>query len=108
MLFGVVFWSVYADRYGRRSAFILTLACIFVAGLASSFAPSFVTLLLCRIAVGFGVGGNLPVTSAIVTEFMPTKERAKILCFISGAFWGFGLICASFLGLLLYKVLGRG
>lgn len=108
MLFGVVFWSVYADRYGRRNAFVLTLACIFVAGLASSFAPSFVSLLLCRTAVGFGVGGNLPVTSALVTEFMPTKERAKILCFISGAFWGFGLICASFLGLILYNVVGRG
>ncbi|CAM9370411.1 unnamed protein product [Ascophyllum nodosum] len=108
MLFGVMFWSVYADKHGRRWAFVLTQACIFVAGLASSLAPSFSLLLLSRVAVGFGVGGSLPVTSALVAEFLPTKDRAKILCYISGAFWGFGLICASLLGLLLYRIFGSG
>ena len=108
MLFGVMFWSVYADKHGRRWAFVLTQACIFVAGLASSLAPSFSLLLLSRVAVGFGVGGSLPVTSALVAEFLPTKDRAKILCYISGAFWGFGLMCASLLGLLLYRIFGSG
>lgn len=101
MLFGAIFWSVYADKHGRRSAFVLTLGCIFVTGLASALATSFPLLLIFRGLVGFGVGGNLPVTSALITEFLPTSHRATVLCHISGAFWGLGLMAASLLGLLL-------
>lgn len=108
MLFGAMFWSVYADRRGRRTAFVLSLGCTFVAGVASSLAPSFLFLLASRVLVGFGVGGNLPVTSALLTEFLPTSHRAAVLCYVTGAFWGCGLTSASLLGLLLSNVIGLG
>ena len=52
--------------------------------------------------------GNLPVTAALVTEFLPTKDRAKMLCRIAGIFWGIGMISASLIGLILANVLGPG
>lgn len=108
MLFGAVFWSVFADKRGRRSAFILSLSCIFVAGLVSAFAPSFYLLLLLRAIVGFGVGGSLPVTTVLTSEFLPTSHRATVLCRLTGLFWPAGLIFASLLGLVLSRALGPG
>ncbi|CBN77753.1 major facilitator transporter [Ectocarpus siliculosus] len=108
MLVGAGFWSIYADKRGRRTAFVSSLACVFVGGVLSSLAPSFFVLCLCRVLVGFGVGGNLPVTTALVTEFLPTNDRANILCATAGIFWGIGMIFASLLGLMLANVLGPG
>eukprot|EP00904_Undaria_pinnatifida_P002351 jgi/Undpi1/12116/HiC_scaffold_48.g14089.m1 len=108
MLLGAVFWSVYADKCGRRNAFILSLACIFIAGLASAFAPSFYMLLFFRAIVGFGVGGSLPVTTVLISEFLPTSHRAAVLCRLSGMFWAAGLIITSLLGLVLSRTLGPG
>lgn len=108
MLFGAVFWSVYADRCGRRRAFLASLCFTFVAGLASAFSRSFTVLALLRMAVGFGVGGNIPVSSALLTEFLPTKQRAMMLCYLSGAFWGIGQMLAALLGLVLSHIAGMG
>ena len=108
MLIGAGFWSVYADKCGRRSAFVQSLACVFLAGVASAAAPSLVTLCIFRMVVGFGVGGNLPVSAALVAEFLPTSQRAYVLCGISGAFWGVGVITASLLGLVLANTLRSG
>ncbi|CAN0367999.1 unnamed protein product, partial [Ectocarpus sp. 13 AM-2016] len=106
MLVGAGFWSVYADKRGRRTGFVSSLACVFVGGVLSALSPSFFVLCLCRAVVGFGVGGNLPVTTALVTEFLPTNDRANILCATAGIFWGIGMIFASLLGLTLANVLG--
>lgn len=108
MLIGAAFWTIYADKRGRRNAFVASLLCVFVGGLASAVAPSLLALCICRVVVGFGVGGNLPVTSALVTEFLPTKDRGDILCRIAGTFWGVGVIVAALFGLLLTNVFGPG
>lgn len=108
MTLGAVFWSVYADKRGRRSAFMLSLSFIFLAGLASALVPSFLLLLGSRTIVGFGVGGNIPVSVALVTEFLPTKQRAPVLSYMNGLFWGAGIVSASLIGLLLSQVFGPG
>ncbi|CAM9382919.1 unnamed protein product [Hapterophycus canaliculatus] len=108
MLVGAAFWSIYADTRGRRTAFVQSLACVFVGGLFSAVAPSFGLLCLCRMVVGFGVGGNLPVTTTLVTEFLPTEDRADILCRIAGICWGIGSIAASLIGLVLANIFGPG
>ncbi|CAM9479814.1 unnamed protein product [Ectocarpus sp. 13 AM-2016] len=108
MLIGAGFWSIYADKRGRRTAFVSSLACVFVGGVFSALSPSFHLLCLCRVLVGFGVGGNLPVATALVTEFVPTNDRSSVLCATAGTFWGIGMISASLLGLILANVLGSG
>ncbi|CAM9325603.1 unnamed protein product [Ectocarpus sp. 4 AP-2014] len=108
MLVGAGFWSIYADKRGRRTAFVSSMACVFVGGVFSAFSPSFDVLCLCRVLVGFGVGGNLPVTTALVTEFVPTNDRSNVLCATAGTFWGIGTIFSSLLGLILANVLGSG
>ncbi|CAM9707857.1 unnamed protein product [Pylaiella littoralis] len=108
MVLGASFWSIYADRRGRRSAFVQSLALVFVAGILSALSPSLIVLCLCRVVVGFGVGGNMPVTTSLVTELLPTSERATVMCRVAGTMWGTGMIFASLLGLLLANVFGPG
>ena len=108
MLFGGLFWPVYADKRGRRSAFILSLACIFVAGVASAFAPSFLCLMILRAIVGFGVGGSIPVLTILISESLPTNQRATVQCHLCGLFFAAGLIIASLQGLFLSRALGSG
>lgn len=58
MVFGASFWSIYADRRGRKSAFVWSLALVFIAGVLSAASPSLAVLCLCRVVVGFGAGGK--------------------------------------------------
>lgn len=108
MLFGAIFWSVYTDKRGRHSAFLLSLICVVVTGLAMALAQSVNMLIVLRTIVGFGVGGNIPVTNVLLAEFLPTSHRATVLCRVVGVFWAIGIILLSLLGLALSRALGSG
>lgn len=106
MMAGSMYWSIMADRHGRRPTFMLSLLVVFIAGIGSALAPSFLLFFVFRVVVGFGVGGNLPVAASLTTEFMPTSVRATALLVVTGVVWGVGQVCASAIGLLLSSVIG--
>lgn len=58
---GASFWGIGADLVGRRLAFNTTLFLAGVFGLAVGGGPSWVGTCGLYAAMGFGVGGNLPV-----------------------------------------------
>ena len=62
---GVVVWGVGCDVWGRRWSFNLTLFLTGVFGLASGGSGDFIALASLFAVSGFGVGGNLPVDSAV-------------------------------------------
>ena len=62
---GAVIWGVGCDIWGRRWSFNVTLFLTGVFGLASGGAGNFITLASLFAICGFGVGGNLPVDSAV-------------------------------------------
>ena len=66
-------WGTYADSYGRRKGYVLTLALATVFGFASALSRSYIPLLLLRIGFGFGVGGFLPVSSTLLLESIPRE-----------------------------------
>ncbi|CAM9638516.1 unnamed protein product, partial [Choristocarpus tenellus] len=107
MLVGAIFWSVQADRSGRRSAFIQSMAFVFVCGVCSALAPSYLSLLAFRTLVGFGVGGSIPVANALLAEFLPTKDRATYISYL-GFFWGLGMLAVPLLGMILSNTVGSG
>ncbi|CAM9284325.1 unnamed protein product, partial [Sphacelaria rigidula] len=106
MMVGAMFWSIMADRHGRRPAFMFSLLAAFLAGIGSALAPSFLSFLVLRVIVGFGVGGNIPVSTSLAAEFMPTHVRATVVMIVTGVSWGVGQVCASAAGLLLNNVIG--
>ncbi|KAG5925614.1 hypothetical protein E4U53_003267 [Claviceps sorghi] len=77
---GAIFWGLMSDIVGRRWAFNLT--CLFTSafGLCLGFSNNYTTLLVITAFVGFGVGGNIPVDSAILLEFIPQNRRFLVAC----------------------------
>ena len=69
---GAVFWGLGCDVWGRRWSFNVTLLIAGIFGLASGGSSDFVTLASLLAVLGVGVGGNLPVDSAVfLGMFLP-------------------------------------
>ncbi|KAI1160408.1 major facilitator superfamily domain-containing protein [Nemania serpens] len=75
LLAGAVFWGFGCDVFGRRWAFNLTLGLTAVWGLIAASSPSFAAIGIFAAFWSFGVGGNLPVDSAIFLEFLPASHQ---------------------------------
>ena len=93
MWFGLLFFGYLADRSGRRIVYISSLSCVFVFGLLSAFSPSFWTLVVTRLLVGFGVGGS-GVAFAMFSEFLPAAKRGEYLVYIE-VFWTVGTLIGA-------------
>ncbi|KAH9919613.1 MFS general substrate transporter [Fomitopsis serialis] len=90
---GAVFWALGCDIWGRRWPFNFTLFIAGVFGLAAGGAPNFVTLASLFAVVGFGVGGNMPVDSAVFLDFVPGSHQ--YLLTILSIWWAIGQLVAS-------------
>jgi putative MFS transporter len=55
-------------------------------GLFSAFAPNLPTLLVTQILTGFGLGGDMPVDTALFAEFLPKEKRGQLMVLLS-SFW---------------------
>ncbi|CAI6004135.1 unnamed protein product, partial [Closterium sp. NIES-64] len=85
---GSYVWGLVADAYGRRRGFMATALFTLFAGLLSAWSPTFLTLLVSRCLVGFGIGGASVVFS-LCSEFLPSHCRGFWLVFIE-FFWTIG------------------
>jgi MFS family permease len=75
LLFGAVFWGFGCDIFGRRWAFNLTIGITSVFGLIAAGSPNFAAIGVFAALWSVGVGGNLPVDSAIFLEFLPGSHQ---------------------------------
>lgn len=75
LLAGAMFWGFGCDIFGRKLAFNLTLGLTAVWGLVAAGAPNFAAIGVFAALWSFGVGGNLPVDSAIFLEFLPASHQ---------------------------------
>ncbi|KAK4160962.1 mfs metabolite:h+ symporter [Cladorrhinum sp. PSN259] len=75
LLAGAVFWGFGCDIFGRKWAFNLTLGITAVFGLVAAGSPNFGAICTFAALWSFGVGGNLPVDSAIFLEFLPASHQ---------------------------------
>lgn len=65
---GPLFWSSFADIYGRRIIFIVGTFMAFIATIGSALAPNYSGYMAARFFQGFGVSPAATVGMAIVTE----------------------------------------
>lgn len=75
LLAGAMFWGFGCDLFGRRWAFNLTLGVTSVFGLIAASSPNFAAIGVFDALWSFGVGGNLPVDSAVFLEFLPGTHQ---------------------------------
>ena len=82
---GHLFFGWLGDKLGRKRAYGVTLAlmslCSVASGLSLGSTPSSVIGSLCffRFWLGFGVGGDYPLSSAIMAEYANKKTRGAFI-----------------------------
>ncbi|KAH8172437.1 major facilitator superfamily protein [Sarocladium implicatum] len=72
---GAFFWGCLSDIVGRKWAFNLTCLFASVFGLCLGASNNYNTFLVLTAFVGFGVGGNIPIDTTIMLEFLPQNRR---------------------------------
>lgn len=105
MAVGAAAAGILADRFGRKSVLIWTLL-IFSAGSGlSAFATGFAILCVLRFITGFGLGGELPVASTLVSESMPAEHRGRAVVLLE-SFWALGWIAAALIAFFIIPEYG--
>ncbi|MBP2112715.1 MULTISPECIES: MFS transporter [Paenibacillus] len=94
MAVGAAAAGIMADRFGRKSVLLWTLLIFSIASGLSAFAAGYAVLCVLRFIAGFGLGGELPVASTLVSESMPVKERGRAVVLLE-SFWAVGWILSA-------------
>ena len=94
---GSIFGGRLGDLFGRKPVFSVTMVMLVVGALIMVFSSNFVFLLLGEILMGLGVGADLPVSLATISEQAPDEKRGKMLLF-SDILWVVGIVVAQGIG----------
>ncbi|MHA6528894.1 MFS transporter [Paenibacillus sp. BAC0078] len=94
MAVGAAAAGILADRFGRKSVLLWTLLIFSIASGLSAFAAGYAVLCVLRFVAGFGLGGELPVASTLVSESVPAKERGRAVVLLE-SFWAAGWIASA-------------
>ncbi len=76
-LFGALLFSSLAERFGRIRSAAGAVALMSVMSLGCALAGNFEALFVFRLIQGIGVGGEMPVAAAYISELSKAKGRGK-------------------------------
>ncbi len=77
MFIGALGLGWFADRVGRRRAFLVTLGIYSVFTLFGAFATSATMLIATRFLAGIGIGAEPPLVDSYLSEFLPARDRGR-------------------------------
>jgi MFS transporter, PHS family, inorganic phosphate transporter len=90
---GAIIFGRIADIFGRKRIYGYEVLVLAIGALASAFTPAsgFTFLLVCRIILGIGIGGDYPVSATIMSEFSGKLSRGRMVSLVF-AMQGAGLV----------------
>jgi MFS transporter, PHS family, inorganic phosphate transporter len=101
---GAMVLGRFADLGGRKRVYWLVAVIMVVAAVGSALSPSYWVLIGFRFLLGFGVGGDYPVSAVLMSEYANRKDRGKLVGMVFGT-QALGLIVGPLVALTL---LGAG
>ncbi|MDR5804859.1 MFS transporter [Caballeronia sp. LZ001] len=101
MVGGIMLGPV-ADRYGRKTVLVASVLLFGLASLASAVSPGVGFLVAMRFLTGIGLGGAMPNSITLTSEYCPAKRRSG---YVTLMFCGF-TIGASAGGMLTAQLVG--
>ncbi|OKX82309.1 MFS transporter [Corynebacterium glutamicum] len=99
--FGGFIFGLLADKIGRTKSMMASIVCYSIGTVLCGFAPNIVALMVFRMIVGLGVGGEWGAGAALVSETWPAKHRGKVLAFVQSAFAAGYALAAVFTAIVL-------
>jgi MFS family permease len=79
----------FADRFGRARALTLSVLVYSIATALCGFTHTATQLMLCRVLLGLGMGGEWASGAALVAETWPARHRGKALALVQSS-WAIG------------------
>src|SRR5919108_2288940 len=94
-----------ADRLGRKTPLMISIAWYSVCNFIAGFSPAFWFLLLFRALLGFGMGAEWPAGASLAMETWPIRSRGFMSGVLQGS-WGIGFLLSSAIYGLFYNYIG--
>ena len=91
---GSFIWGDIGDRLGRRASLLLS-AVIFIATSPCGAMPAYWMNVVMCLAMGFGVGGLLPIAYSLLSETIPARLRGGVIVLTAGGGTALGFLIAS-------------
>ncbi|HVC62702.1 MAG TPA: MFS transporter [Acetobacteraceae bacterium] len=117
IVFTLTFWMRFvgavaagwlADRIGRKTPLMISIAWFSACNLIAGFSPTFLFLAFFRTLLGIGMGAEWPVGAALAMETWPQRSRGFMAGVLQGS-WGLGgLMSAGAYGLFYNSIGWRG
>lgn len=85
-MIGGMSFGYFGDRLGRVRSLVGAVMLYGGCTLLTAFAPNWITVVALRFAAGFGIGGVLVLTTVIVAEIWPARNRPVALGILAVAF----------------------
>ncbi|MBA0733180.1 hypothetical protein Gogos_017217 [Gossypium gossypioides] len=105
-LAGQLFFGWLGDKLGRKKVYGMTLMlmviCSVASGLSFGHTPKSVMATLCffRFWLGFGIGGDYPLSATIMSEYANKKTRGAFIAAVF-AMQGFGILAGGIFAIIL-------
>jgi MFS transporter, PHS family, inorganic phosphate transporter len=95
---GAVFFGRVADKLGRRKIYGYEVLVLAVGAIATAFAPSIWWLIALRGILGFGIGGDYPVSATIMSEYAARRNRGRMVALVF-SMQGLGLVAGPLIAI---------
>ena len=99
-LFGAVIFGSLAEKFGRLTTLFITIVLFVSMDIACLFAWSGASMMVFRFLQGIGTGGEVPVASAYINEFIGAEKRGRFFLLYEVIF-PIGLMFAGMVGFFL-------
>ena len=97
---GALVFGRVADVIGRTRVYWMSAALMVIAAVGSALAPSLAVLIAFRFLLGFGVGGDYPVSAVLMSEYADGRNRGRMVSLVFSA-QAVGLIVGPVIALAL-------
>jgi MFS transporter, PHS family, inorganic phosphate transporter len=97
---GAIIFGRIADMLGRKRIYGYEVLILAIGAIASAFAPNYAFLLVCRVILGIGIGGDYPVSATIMSEYSGKQSRGRMVGLVF-AMQGAGLIIGPLIASIL-------
>lgn len=89
--FGAILFGLLADKWGRKKFYGIEVGLLCIGALLSAISPNYIFLLITRIIIGLGIGGDYSTSAIIASEYATARQRGSLVLIVF-AMQGLGLL----------------
>ncbi|WP_312261928.1 MFS transporter [Candidatus Igneacidithiobacillus taiwanensis] len=97
---GAYLFGILADKLGRKKIYGLEALLMTIGALLSAVAPNVAVLLVARVILGLGIGGDYRMSAVLMSEYANAKSRGRMVSLVFSA-QAIGLVTGPVVALTL-------